>query len=179
DIYKVKVANGESTNLTKCGEVHGAWFAGNDIFLSFDTYSTPEEKRGLYRISCADLEKALAGQPAFPHLDSAQLVARIKEKVTAVFGGKKVEDVVLDADSIAKAAQAFADAANSALGAQFDFSENSLTPFNTLLARVMEGRTIDRAVLLGAGAYYGMTLQKNTGIEWKIKPLPFGQWLPG
>ncbi len=46
------------------------------------------------------------------------------------------------------------------------------------LARLRGDVVPDRAFFLGAGAYYGEVWRKSAGAEWKLKPQPFGQWLP-
>ena len=179
DLYRIPLETGIPVNLSRCEKIAGVWFIDDSVVLTFYNYDLSTDKQGVYRISCEKLEQATHALPIPAHASAATIASKISESVTAAFGGKSVDAVVPGAETIAKAAQAFADAAGPATNANFDYSPDSLARLSSLLSRMRSDGVPDRAFFLGAGAYYGETLRKIAGAEWKLKPIAFGQWLPG
>src|SRR5262249_479959 len=62
-------------------------------------------------------------------------------------------------------------------GEPFDFSAASLDRLPRW-GDWLEPALDDPALVFGFGAYYGETLRKTARAEWRIKPAPFGEWLP-
>jgi hypothetical protein len=175
DLYRIPAAGGDAVNLTRCARFSRAWFAADDVFLELNAYDVNAQRHGIYRVSIAALERATRDFeiPVPPDYDAVP--AAVSAKVLAAVGGK---DVIPDPTILAVCAQAFADAAAQSTHEAYDFSPASLDRFDALLQQLRSNKPVDRNFWLGAGAYYGETLRKCAGAEWKIKPQPFSQWLP-
>jgi hypothetical protein len=180
DIYRIPLQTGEPENVSKCGNLTTAWFAGGDVFLYVGEYGIDPTKQGLYRISVDKLAQATRAFPTPRFTPLSELLNRISTQVSTAVGPGAIEIVTLDNNVVAKAAQAFAGSAGTAGNERFDFSEASLPALRALLNRLpYKYEAVDRAFILGAGSYYGEVLRKAGRAEWRFMPVPFGQWLPG
>lgn len=174
DLYRICPETGRAVNLTRSGRIGRAWSAGANLVVEINAWDLAEVQQGIFRIGAEDLARATAGRPIPPLADGTELGNALAAKVRASLGNPKVEDMVLTEALLEKAAQAFAGAA-APHGFQLDFTAPSLDRLSALAQALFAGPTRDTAVVLGLGAYYGQTLRRVAGAEWKLQPIQFGR----
>lgn len=178
DLYRIPVEGGAPVNLTRSGLIDAAWSAGADFWVRVDRWSLPEGQRGVFRIGAAGLEKASSKRPVPAALDRRANGKAVAEKVQGVLGSAALREVVPTPELMEKVARAFADAAGEKLGIALDFKLDSLD--RLWEAREALGRAGEEPLaILALGAYYGETLRREAGAQWRLGAVPFGAWAPG
>jgi tetratricopeptide (TPR) repeat protein len=179
DIYRTSIDSGETVNMT-CGAAMGKiWAAGNDLAFQLNGWDAGSATRAVYRIAPGDLLAATEGVALPPAIDQKARRKILAEAIERAGGKKKIQEVVPSPELMDSVSRAFAEAAEKITGARFDFSAAALDHFRALSESLELSQESDRTLLLGFGAYYGETLRRTCGARWKIKRLPFGDWLPG
>jgi hypothetical protein len=172
DLYRLRLADGAASNLTRSGRIERVWIAGEDLALQVSGWDLPDEQKGYFRIAPADLEKATAALPIPPIWDVRQQSKQISDRVRAALG-RPPKELVPTPELLDRVARTFAEAAGAALGVRLDFSAESLDTLAGLLWRIDLG---DPAIIIGIGACYGETLRRTEGAEWRLGAAPFGEW---
>lgn len=175
DAYRISSEGGKPVNLTRSGDIDEAWWIGENIYLKISSWNVPENHIGVFRLSTAELEKISAALDDPPVADTRRQVETISRRVRRVIGDR---EPVPDAALIEKTADAFSKGAEEAFRIKLDFSAESLDRLAGLMSNFYSRGTIDRTLAFAMGAYYGETLRRAARAEWKIKPAPFGEWIP-
>lgn len=178
DLYRISAQTGAMVNLTNSGRIGRAWAAGRQLLLDINAWDVAPEQRGIFRIGADELEQATAPKAAPTVQPPAVQVRVISDKVKAALGPAPPRDCVPTPALLDKAAQAFADAVLETSARKLDFSAASLDSLQSLVWEHERSFGKDPALAFGFGAYYGETLRRAFGAEWKIKPTPFGEWAP-
>ncbi|HLG42606.1 MAG TPA: hypothetical protein VI643_04510, partial [Planctomycetota bacterium] len=179
DLVKISVETGETRNLTRSGRLGGAWRCGENLLIHLNEWNLDDSQKGLFRISEKDLEAAVSGRPE-PKPSSPRKTAKaVAGKVAEALQGVSLKAFVPSPEKLARVAERFAQAVESATGLRLDFSAESLDRLSDVMARIELSRGRDPLLVLGIGAYYGETLRRVAGAEWKLQGIPFGDWFPG
>lgn len=174
DAWRISVEDGAAVNLTRSGFIQRLWAVPAGLVVEIgDTWSLHPSQVGTFCIDPAELERATSGRPEPKVFDAKAAGAALAARVREISG--EVREFVPTADALARIADAFAAAAKELCGVELDFSRESLERLNDLRYRLP---IHDPALLLGIGACYGETIRRSVGAEWKIKPVPFGEWTP-
>jgi tetratricopeptide (TPR) repeat protein len=179
DLYRISPETGEGINLTRSGHIGRVWSSGLDLLLECNAWEVPPSQRGIFRISATELEKATSSRPVPPMADPRRQGRVVGEKVRESLGGDRIKDVVPTPALMAKAAEAFVQGVAQACACPLDFSAASLDRLPSLAEALDLSYGREPAMVLGFGAYYGETLRRVAGAEWELKPVPFGEWIPG
>lgn len=179
DLYRVSPETGAAVNLTRSGKIARVWCAGRNLLLETQGWDVSPAQRGIFRIAAEELEQATTARPAPPVFDPAAHRAALTAAVRQALGGADVKGVVPTPALLEKVARAYAEAAAARCGVPLDFGLASLDRAADLFAALDRDDGADRLLRLGAGAYHGETLRKAASAEWTIKPVPFGDWIPG
>jgi tetratricopeptide (TPR) repeat protein len=179
DCFRVDPGSGEAVNLTRSGRIGRVWCLGGELALEVDAWDVDESQRGVFVLAAEALAQATAGRPVPPVADGRARGRAVAEAVRAALGGTPVKDVVPTPELMEKVAAAFAAAAAPACGVTLDYSAASLDRLFHLVGALDLGAGRDPALVLGFGAYYGETLRRAAGAEWRIRPVPFGDAAPG
>jgi hypothetical protein len=178
DLYRISVETSEAVNLTRCGKIDQAWVQGGNILLRISTYDISLSQVGIFKVPLADLARISAQFPE-PKLGDVQVQARhIADRLKAAFAPRRLQEVVPTIETLDKLARVFAEAASHTLGEPFDFSAASLDRLPHWADWLEPGIAGEPALIYGLGAYYGETLRKLTKSQWRLAPLPLGDWLP-
>jgi tetratricopeptide (TPR) repeat protein len=179
DLYRVAPETGQAVNLTRSGRIGRAWGAGAELLVEVNAWDLPPSQRGIFRIAPGELEKATASRPVPPVADPRARARAVADRVRAAVGPTRLAELVPTPALLDKAARAFAAAVTASCGQTLDFSTESLDKLPGLVYELELGSGRDSAVLFGFGAYYGETLRRVAAAEWKLQPVPFGEWTPG
>ncbi len=179
DIYRLSPDTGKAVNLTRSGNIGRIWSDENDLLFEVAAWDVSPSQQGIFRIGVEELEKATASRPVPPVSNPRAQAKAIADKVQAALGPTPLKNVVPTPALLEKTAKAFAEAAEDSCGCRLDFSAASLDRLYKLAFEIELSSGRDPPAIFGFGAYYGETLRKLAGAEWKIKPVPFGDWLPG
>ncbi len=178
DLYRIDVATGAAVNLTRCGHIQRAWVIGADLAVQIGGWDIAQTQRGIFRIAAAELEQATASRPLHPASASRDRVKAVARAVVEAVGGDP-RDCVPSAEAMPAIAEAFATVAARACGVRLDFTMASLRQLETTFSRLeLAGSGRQPALALGAGAYYGETLRRCAGAQWRLGGVRFGDWVP-
>ena len=179
DVTRIAADNGETLKLTRSGGMTRMWAGGNDLFLDFRDYTLPNSQQGVYRFNADALAKD-APPTQGPKLQAPDVAAEnIAKRLEKTLAGTPLRHFVPTAKAMPAFAKEFAAAVRDELGVTLDFTPESLDRFTRVIEQLEMASGRNTVNVLGAGAYYGETLRKVIGAQWHIKPVPFGDWLPG
>jgi hypothetical protein len=177
DLYRVSVQTGETVNLTRSGHIGKIWCSGPDLLVDTFGHDIPQEQQGIFRISAEELARLTTNQPVppltNPRLQGRKIAARVQAAVKM-----PIKELVPTPELMDKLARTFAEAIKEEYALNLDFSPVSLNLLPNLVDTLDLGSGREPAVILAFGAYYGETLRKVGGAQWKLKPQPFGDWVP-
>jgi hypothetical protein len=178
DLYRYSAATGKELNLTRSGHIGDFWLMGGDVVIQTEGWDLPASQRGIFRIPLEELEKATASRPLPKVPDPRAAGTATTREIARVLGETPIKDLIPTPELMEKIARVFAESATQATGRRFDFSEESLDQLQRALPELGFGVSSEPALALGVGAYYGETLRRVAGAEWKFKGSPFGDWIP-
>lgn len=179
DLYRIALETGEAVNLTRSGHIDRVWPAGDDLLVEVVGWDAATSQRGLYRIAVRELEAATAARPVPPAADRERQARVVSDRVRACLGATAWRDVVPTPELLERLARAFAEGVAEAYGVALDSGAAALDRLPTLVYELGIARGADPLPLLGLGAYYGETLRRAGGAAWRLRPVPFGEWVPG
>lgn len=178
DLYRISLQTGKIDNLTRSGHIDRAWSRGVQIILALMPWDAPDSQNGLFSINAEQLANATSSRPIPALIEPATLIRDVASRVETALGSKAVEDLILTPLMMEKAAKAFADAAAPACDRRLDFSASSLNRLNAVAWLLRSAPRREPAAFLGMGSYYGETLRKCAGAEWRLQATRFGARSP-
>ncbi len=161
----------------------GAWFerpflAGGDLLFTLGPWNLPEDRKGLYRVSLAELRRQPVSTEEPPDDTSEFAIERVESDLRSLLG-TPLEGVVPDPELMARLADGLVGSVRRHLGVRLAVDLDALgrlPGLNTMLAPYADGRRSAR--LLALGALYGECLRRSGLATWRIEPMPFGRWCP-
>jgi tetratricopeptide (TPR) repeat protein len=178
DLFRISAETGKAENLTRSGGINRAWCVGSDVLLEITAWDASPAQRGIFRIALEQLEKATASRPLRPSVNPRTQAKAVAVKVQAAVGETPLEEVLPNPALLERAAQGFVDGIRESFGVELDFSAASIDRLASLLPQTDLASGRELGMIFGFGAYYGETLRKVAGAEWRIRPLRFGAWKP-
>jgi len=179
DLVRISVESGEVRNLTRSGRLGRGWRSGEELWIQLDQWNLDDSQRGVFRISEKDLEAAVSGRPEPKPASPKRTAKAVAAKVSEALEGGSFKAFVPTPEKLARVADRFAQGVESATGHRLDFSAESLDRLSDVMQQLELRRGREPLLVLGLGAYYGETLRRIAGAEWKLQGIPFGDWFPG
>jgi tetratricopeptide (TPR) repeat protein len=178
DLYVHSLADNKTINLTRSGYISDVWIAGEDAFLLVRHWKLPKEQRGLFRVSLRDLEQNAKERPAPQAMDKKNKQKNVAERLRRELNLNDPAQVVLDQMLLEKASKVWAAAVGETHGLALDFSLASLAHLDALAEDFHIRTGGDWTLHFALSAYYGETLRRAVGAQWRIRPSPFSLWRP-